>query len=55
MSALVITCDREYSFVWLPRFVSNVYRVLSSDLTKDVVLKLFVLFGSFSLYLFYEL
>ena len=47
MSALVTSCDRECSFVWLPRFVSNVYRDLSSDLTKDVVFKLIVLFGSF--------
>ena len=36
MSALVTSCDREYSFVWLPRFVSNVRRDLSGGFIRDV-------------------
>ena len=42
MSALVTSCDRECSFVWLLRFVSNVHCDLSCYLTKDVVFQLFV-------------
>ena len=37
MSALVILCDGEHSFVWLPRFAFNVHRVLSCDFIKDTV------------------
>ena len=53
MSALVALCDKKYSFVWLPIFISIVYRDLPCGLTKDVVFKLFVLLSSFLLYLFY--
>ena len=37
MSAIVTSCDREYSFVWLPRFISNVCRDLSCGFIRDVV------------------
>ena len=36
MSALVTSCDREYSFVWLPRFISNVCCDLSCGFIRDV-------------------
>ena len=55
MSALVTSCDREYSFVWLPRFISNVYCDLACDFTKDVVSIYMFLFGFFPSYLFYKL
>ena len=38
VSALVTSCDKVCSFVWLPRFVSDVNCELSCDFTKDVVL-----------------
>ena len=37
MGVLVTSCDGEYSFMWLPMFISNVDRDLSYDFTKDVV------------------
>ena len=36
MSALVTPCDKEYSFVQLPRFISNVCRDLSCGFVRDV-------------------
>ena len=36
MSALVTSSDREYSFVWFPRFVSNVHCDLSGVFIRDV-------------------
>ena len=47
MSTLVTSCDREYSFVWLPRFISNMYRDLSCDFRKDVVSNYLFYLGSF--------
>ena len=47
VSALVTSCGGEYSFVWLPMFISNVYRDLSCDLAKDVVLNYLFYSGSF--------
>ena len=55
MSALVTLCDREYSFVWLPMFISNVYRDISCDFTKDAVSNYLFYLSLFPSYLFYKL
>ena len=55
MSALVTSRDGEYSFVWLPRVVSDVHRDLSCDFMKDTIWELLILFGFFPSYLFCNL